>query len=195
MSQIPGYRLGDPSLAPSPVTQDELARLKKALLFTDDDAEALRRAGSILVPQAEAILDVWYGFVGAHDFLLRYFTGPAGPSAEYLSRVRARFGQWIADTCRGEWNDTWLAYQQEIGRRHYTGKNETDGLAAAGTPPFVHWRYVAALAYPIYATVRPFLERGEGDAARVESMHQAWLKAVLLQVILWSQAYIPEGAW
>ncbi len=192
---IPGYRYGDPTLPPSPVTAEDFARLKAALLFTDDDLAALRRAGDILVPQTEAILDVWYGFVGSHDFLLAYFATPQGPSQEYLARVRARFGQWIADTCRAQYDAAWLAYQQEIGRRHCTGKNETDGPAAAGTPPLVHFRYVNALVYPIYATVRPFLEKGESDPAAVERMHQAWLKAVLLQVTLWSHAYVREGAW
>jgi hypothetical protein len=27
----------------------------------------------------------------------------------------------------------------------------------------------------------------------VEVMHQAWVKAVLLQVILWSQPYVRDG--
>ncbi len=27
----------------------------------------------------------------------------------------------------------------------------------------------------------------------VEKMHQAWLKSILLQVILWSQPYIKDG--
>ncbi len=192
---IPGYRYGDPSLPASRLSPEEFARLKAALVFTDDDVAALRRAGTILVPRADAILDVWYGFVGSHDFLLAYFSGPDGPRAEYLSRVRARFGQWIADTCRAEYDDAWLAYQDEIGRRHYTGKNQADGAAAAGTPPFVHFRYVNALVYPIYATVRPFLEQGESDPAQVERMHQAWLKAVLLQVTLWARAYVAPEAW
>jgi hypothetical protein len=35
----------------------------------------------------------------------------------------------------------------------------------------------------------------EGGAApdEVEAMHQAWVKAVLLQVILWSHPYVREG--
>lgn len=113
------------------MTLTELEKLKEALLFGDDDVAALRRACQILVPQTEAILDVWYGFVGAHDFLLHYFSTPTGPSAGYLARVRARFGQWIADTCRAEYDAAWLAYQEEIGRRHLSSKNQTDGPAAA----------------------------------------------------------------
>lgn len=192
---IPGYQYGDPSLPAAPLTATAFADLKRALLFTDDDIAALREAHAILVPQTEAILDVWYNFVGSTPALLAYFSRPDGPSSEYLARVRARFGKWIDDTCRAEYDDAWLAYQHEIGWRHFRRKNSTDGEAAEGTPPIIHWRYLNALVYPIYATVRPCLERGSTDPAAVERMHQAWLKSVLLQVTLWSQPYLSEGSW
>lgn len=194
-SSIPGYRYGDPALPASPVSHEEFANLKAVLLFRQDDVTALRRAGEILVPQTDAILDIWYNFVGAHPFLLAFLSTPSGPSSEYLARVRARFGKWIDDTCNAQFDDAWLAYQQEIGRRHYLGKNQADGKAAAGTPPIINFRYVNALVYPIYATVRPFLEKGGDDATTVDRMHQAWLKAVLLQVTLWGQPYMAAGAW
>jgi hypothetical protein len=180
-------------VAASAVTLEDLDRLKAALLFTDDDVRALRRAHDILASRVEELLDVWYGFVGSHDFLLRYFSTSDGPDGDYLAAVRKRFGQWVLDLTRAEYDAAWLAYQEEIGRRHYTGKNKTDG--ASGTPEIVHHRYVVALVYPIYATVRPFLERGESDPAEVERMHQAWLKAVILSVALWSRSYLREGAF
>jgi hypothetical protein len=192
---IPGYRYGDPSLPPFPLSAEEFANLKAALLFGEEDVAALHRARRLLVPQTEAILDVWYGFIGATPALVAYFARSDGASSEYLHRVRARFGQWIDDTCRAEFDDTWLAYQQEIGWRHFTRKNATDGPAAAGTPSIIHWRYLNALVYPVYATVRPFLEHGAADATDVEQMHQAWLKAVLLQVTLWTLPYLKEGSW
>ena len=194
-ASIPGYRYGDASLPPATTSAVDFERLKAALLFGPEDVQALRRAGGLLVPRTDAILDIWYGFVGANEFLLVYFTTPQGPSQDYLAAVRQRFGQWIADTCRAEYDGAWLAYQQEIGRRHFLAKNQTDGAAAAGTPPVINFRYVNALVYPIYATVRPFLEKGGDDAATVEQMHQAWLKAVLLQVTLWAQPYMAPGAW
>lgn len=196
--QIPGYRLGDPTLAASPVSTDELAMLQAAVLFSDDDRQALRQAGELLAPQVEEILDVWYGFVGSHPFLLASFTGPNGPDTHYLGRVRARFGQWILDTCRAEYDEGWLAYAQEIGRRHVDGKNETDGVV--GTPPLIPHRYLTALIYPIFATIRPFLEKGAAarsgiDAAAIDRMHQAWLKSLILQVTLWSRPYLAAGRW
>ncbi len=192
-TEIPGYRYRDPALPRAPYSVDDLVTLKQALLFTEDDVQALRRAGQILEPYVEEILDVWYGFVGSHDFLLRYFANQQGPIPEYLERVRKRFGQWILDTCRAEYDQAWLDYQYEIGRRHFDRKNQTDGVS--GAPPFVHFRYVNALVYPIYATIRPFLARGEPDPQRVEQMHQAWLKAVLLQATLWSYPYLKEGTF
>jgi hypothetical protein len=181
------------SVATSPVSVAELEKIKQALLFGEEDVAALRQAHDILVPRVEELLDVWYGFVGSHDFLLHYFSTPEGPHEQYLAAVRARFGQWVADTCRAEYDEAWLAKQEEIGRRHYLDKGKTDGVA--GTPPIVHYRYMVPLVYPIYATVRPFLEQGCDDPAQVEKMHQAWLKAVLLQVTLWSRPYVREGAF
>ena len=46
---------------------------------------------------------------------------------------------------------------------------------------------------PITTTLKPFLAEGGADPAEVEAMHQAWVKAVLLQVILWSHPYVREG--
>jgi hypothetical protein len=90
-TEIAGYRHGDPLLAPSPVTLEDLERRKATLPFTDEDAEALRRAHDILAGQVDDILDVWYGFVGSNEHLLADFTSPDGPNADYLQRVRARF--------------------------------------------------------------------------------------------------------
>ena len=44
------------------------------MLFTEDDRRYLRMAGEVLADQVEALLDVWYGFVGSHPHLVRYFS-------------------------------------------------------------------------------------------------------------------------
>jgi Protoglobin len=54
-------------------------------------------------------------------------------------------------------------------------------------------RYVLALLIPITTTLKPFLAKGGATPDEVEAMHQAWIKAVLLQVILWSQPYVRDG--
>ena len=50
-----------------------------------------------------------------------------------------------------------------------------------------------ALLVPITTTLKPFLAKGGAAADEVEAMHQAWVKAVLLQVILWSHPYVRDG--
>jgi hypothetical protein len=124
--------------------------------------------------------------------LLAAFTGPDGqPNQEYLAAVRRRFGRWILDTARAEFDQAWLDYQHEIGLRHTRrGKNRTDGVQAADHIPL---RYVLALLVPITTTLKPFLAEGGATAEEVEAMHQAWVKAVLLQVILWSYPYVRDG--
>jgi hypothetical protein len=191
-TDIPGYTYGTDAVARSPVSLGDLELLQATLLMGEDDMAALRRSGDVLAPQVEAILDVWYGFVGANPHLLAAFTGPDGqPVEQYLAAVRRRFGRWILDTARTEFDQPWLDYQHEIGLRHTrTAKNRTDGVQAADHIPL---RYVLALLVPITTTLKPFLAEGGASADEVEAMHQAWVKAVLLQVILWSYPYVRDG--
>lgn len=51
--------------------------------------------------------------------------------------------------------------------------------------PVVHFRYLWAVVYPM-STIRPFLARKGHGEEEVENMHQAWTKALMLSVILWS---------
>ncbi|WP_084958435.1 protoglobin domain-containing protein [Thermoactinospora rubra] len=189
---IPGYLYGEADR--SPVTLEELADLRASVLLGPEDEQALRLAGDVLEDQVEDVLDVWYGFVGANPHLLAVFaTADGKPDGHYLDRVRARFGQWILDTCRRPYDQAWLDYQHEIGLRHTTAKkNGTDQADAA---PYVPLRHVIALIYPITATIRPFLERKGHSPEQVEAMFQAWFKAVVLQVALWSRAYADVREW
>jgi Protoglobin len=194
MSQtdIPGYTYGTDAVPRSPVSLGELEMLKATLLLGNDDLAALRRSGDLLAGQVEEILDVWYGFVGANPHLLAAFTGPDGqPDQTYLAAVRRRFGRWILDTARADYDQAWLDYQHEIGLRHHrSGKNRTDGARAADHIPL---RYVLALLVPITTTLKPFLAGGGATRDEVEAMYQAWVKAVLLQAILWSHPYVRDG--
>ena len=193
MSQIPGYTYGTATVPRSPISLEEFELLKKTVLFTDKDIAALRQAHDVLADQVDAILDVWYGFVGATPHLLHYFTrrSDGQPDTTYLDRVRQRFGQWIRDLTAANYDQAWLDYQYEIGLRHHRSKkNQTDHVE---TPEHIPLRYVLALTYPIYATIKPFLAKKGHSAEEVERLHQAWLKAVLLSVILWSQPYVRDG--
>lgn len=186
---IPGYAYGQVSR--SPVSLEELDLLKQTVLFSADDEQALRLAGQVLAPQTDAILDVWYGFVGAHPHLLRYFSSNQQPDGNYLARVRARFGQWILDVCNRPYDQQWLDYQHEIGLRHTAAKkNLTDHAAAE---PLIHLRYLTAFIVPLTVTIKPFLQDGEHSEAEVEAMYGAWFKAVTLTATLWSYPYVKEG--
>jgi hypothetical protein len=190
-TDIAGYSYGVPEVARSPVTLEDLALLKQSVLFGAEDERYLRMAGDVLRDQVDDVLDVWYGFVASHDHLVQYFSGSDGqPDAEYLTRVRARFGQWVRDLCERPWDQTWLDYQEEIGLRHTRAKkNQTDGAQA---PDYVPLRYLVAFVYPITATVREFLAKRGDSAEDVENMHQAWFKAVTLTVALWSRPYAAD---
>ncbi len=193
IAAIPGYRHGDPALPASPVTLADLDALRRTLLLGEDDVAALRASRAALEGRVEAILDVWYGFVGATPELLQYFRrrGDGQPDGAYLAAVRRRFGQWILDTADARFDQPWLDWQHEIGLRHAPAKkNLTDGADSA---PLVHFRYLVALAVPVTTTLKPFLAATGVPPAEVERMHAAWVKAVLLQVILWSQPYIRDG--
>jgi hypothetical protein len=191
-TDIPGYTYGTDAVPRSPVSLEELQLLQATLLLDEDDCAALRSSADLLTPRVEDILDVWYGFVGANPHLLAAFTGPDGqPNQQYLAAVRRRFGRWILDTARAEFDQAWLDYQYEIGVRHTRrGKNRTDGVQAADRVPL---RYLLALLVPVTTTLKPFLAEGGASPDEVEAMHQAWIKAVLLQLILWSQPYVRDG--
>ncbi len=189
---IPGYTYGTEALAPSPLTPAEWEQLKQSALFGPEDEQALQLAGEVLADQVEDVLDVWYGFVAAHPHLVAYFGDDQGQiHSDYLAAVRRRFGQWILDTCRRPYDQAWLNYAHEIGRRHHRDrKNQTDGVQAV---PIIHHRYLVAFIYPITATIKPFLARKGHTPQEVERMHQAWFKSVVLQTALWSAPYLPAS--
>ncbi len=190
---IPGYTHGTSAVARSPVTLAELELLKQTLLLASDDVRALQRSKAILADQTDAILDVWYGFVGSTPQLLHFFASPktGEPQGAYLDAVRKRFARWILDTADARFDQAWLDYQHEIGLRHHRSKkNRTDGANAVDQ---VSFRYLSALTIPITTTLRPFLAKKGASGAEVEAMHAAWVKSVLLQTILWSHPYVKEG--
>ena len=191
--RAPGYALGQPTLARAPYSMADLAALQKSMLFGADDVAALRQSRAILADQTEAILDVWYGFVASTPELVVFFgdTRSGQPDGAYLAAVRKRFALWILDTADAKYDQAWLDWQYEIGLRHNrVKKNKTDG---AHGPAQVDFRYLAALTIPITTTLKPFLAKKGASAADVEKMHAAWVKAVLLQAILWSHPYIKDG--
>lgn len=185
--------MGIDTLARSPVSSDDFEKMKASVLFGEEDVKYLKMSYEILKDRTDAILDVWYGFVGANPHLLESFTSKndGQPLVDYLNAVRARFGQWILDTARADYGQQWLDYQHEIGLRHHrTKKNRTDSAASTEIVPF---RYLFLLNFPITFTLKPFLAEKGHSAADVEKMYLAWLKSCLLQITLWSYPYVKDG--
>ena len=83
---VPGYALGQATLARAPYSMADLTALQKSMLFGADDVAALRQSKAILADQTEAILDVWYGFVASTPELVVFFgdTRSGQPDANYL---------------------------------------------------------------------------------------------------------------
>lgn len=190
---IPGYTAGSHSVARSPVSLTDFASMQQSVLFGDDDIKALRQSHDVVKDQVEAILDVWYGFVGSQPHLLASFThkDSGQPLGDYLAGVRRRFGQWILDTASANYDQPWLDYQHEIGLRHHRAKkNLTDGAASTALVPF---RDLFLLVVPVTTTLKPFLARNGHTAAEVDAMHAAWVKSCLLQLTLWSHPYVKDG--
>lgn len=173
-----------------PVTIEELNLLKKTLLWSSDDDKYLKMAGEVLEDQLDDVLDVWYGYVGSNEHLVYYFNSNGKPSADYLTKVRARFKQWVLDLCNKPYDENWLAYQNEIGLRHTSKKGHTDKVK--NTPEIVNYRYMMAFIYPITVTIKPFLAKKGHSQEEVEKMYNAWFKAVVLSDILWTKPYIKK---
>ncbi len=190
---IPGYTYGAPGVPHSPVTGGDVDLLRATLLWSEEDDRYLRMAGEVLADQVDAVLDLWYGYVGSHPHLVHYFTDRNGePIGEYLERVRARFAQWVRDVCSRPYDEVWRDYQHEIGLRHTRAKkNQVDGVDSV---PEISLRYLIAFIFPITATMRSFLANRGHSAEDVDGMYTAWFKAVVLHVCLWSQPYAPD-AW
>lgn len=194
MADIRGYDYGSPSVPPSPVTLEELGRLKQAAGFGPEEERWLRRAGEILTPQAEELVDQWRRLLSAQPHLAAYSRHPDGrPNPEYGAASRPRFVQWVRDVFERPLDQTWLDYQHEIGLRHTRiRKNQTDG---ADAPAHIPLRYVLAFTPVVMTSTRAFLAGNGATHEDVDHMYDAWCKALLLHVTLWSRAYVPAADW
>jgi hypothetical protein len=139
------------------------------------------------------MVDLWRSVIGSQPHLSQWFVGPDGkPDDEYKASVKRRFVQWVIDAAVRPHDRDWLNYQQEIGLRHTPAKkNKTDG---AHTPPLVPFRYLLGFI-PVVLPIREFFTDAIQDEAELKRLEDAWTKAVLLHVTLWSRAYVAEDLW
>jgi len=153
----------------------------------------LARHADLFRAKAESMVDAWRSVIGSQPQLSRWFVGPDGkPDDEYKMSIKRRFVQWVIDVAVRPHDQDWLNYQQEIGLRHTPAKkNKTDG---ADTPPLVPFRYLLGFI-PVVLPIRGFFKDAIQDGAELNKLQEAWTKAVLLHVTLWSRAYVAEDLW
>jgi hypothetical protein len=192
---IPGYTYGQPSVAPSPVTLNDLEQLKASVGLTEEDERFLRMAGAVLDHQVETIVHHWRAqIIAGIPHLARHSRHLDGsPAPDYLERSNGRFQQWIRDSCLRPYDQTWLDYQHEIALRHTRlKKNQTDGVTST---PHVPYGDIVAFLAVLNETIRPYLAAKGHDDSDVSGMHRAWCKSMHLQMALWAKTYMgTEGA-
>jgi len=190
---IAGYDYGQPSVARSPLSIEELRELEQTVGWSDADAETLRRHVDIFRRHAEEMVDAWRAVIAAQPHLIKWFFGPDGSrDAEYAAKVKPRFVRWVVDVATRTHDRAWLDYQEEIGLRHTPAKkNVTDHRH---TPDLVPLRYILAFVPVVTIGSRPFFARYL-DGEELHQLEDAWSKAVQLHVTLWARPYAREAMW
>jgi len=190
---IPGYDYGTPGSAISPVSESDLSQLEQTAGWTAADAAVLARHADLFRAKAESMVDSWRVVIGSQSHLSRWFLKPDGaPNDEYKASVKRCFVQWVIDVALQPHDRDWLNYQHEIGLRHTPAKkNRTDGVQS---PPLVPFRYLLGFI-PVVLPIRGFFTDAIQDDAELKRLENAWTKAVLLHVTLWSRAYVADDLW
>jgi hypothetical protein len=191
--KIPGYDYGTDKAAKSPISMREWEDLKKSALFSEEDVVYLRLSEGVLKDHVQDLLKTWRGIIFDHPHLRAYDEDPATHQVDsgYAKAVAKRFGQWVLDTARANYDQAWLDYQYEIGLRHHrTKKNKTDN---GHTLDHIRARDLIAFSAAIVVSMKPFLAKKGHPPEIVARMYDAWWKSMILQVALWSQPYFREG--
>ncbi|SRR5579871_1507830 len=191
--KMTGYDYGTDKVAKSPISVQEWEELKKSALFSEEDVVYLRLSEEVLKDQVDDLLRTWRGIISDHPHLRAYNEDPETHKfdTDYATAVGKRFGQWVLDTARAQYDETWLDYQYEIGLRHHRSKkNKTDHAHTLG---HIRARDLLAFCASIVVPMRPFLAKNGHSTEVVDRMYDAWWKSMILQATLWSQPYIRDG--
>jgi hypothetical protein len=191
--EIPGYEFGTRKSAVSPVSEEDLRLLEQTVGWSESDSSVLQKHADLIRHQAEHMVDSWRSVIGEQPHLAKWFFGPDGKADdEYKARVKRRFVQWVTDVALRKHDRDWLNYQEEIGLRHTPAKkNVTDG---SQTPPIVPLRYLLGFI-PVVLPIRKFFASVIQNEAELKNLEDAWAKAVLLHITLWSRPYASHDLW
>jgi hypothetical protein len=191
--RIAGYTYGTGEAATSPLTLQDLKRLKEAVWLTPADEEALREAAEVLADQADDMVTAWRARLGDLPFMRPFSGHPDGrPNPEYGAATKPRFDRFIIDACTRPLDQDWLNYQHEIGLRHTRAKkNRTDHADSLDHIPM---RYLLAFTAVVITMGRDYLAAKGASAEQVDRMHAAFTKSVMLHVTVWTRAYV-DADW
>ena len=192
--QIHGYEYGTARAARSPLTLEDLERLKEVVWLTDEDEAALREAAAILADQADEMVSAYRARLGELPWMAPYSQHPDGtPNPRYGAASKPRFDRWIIDACTRPLDQDWLNYQHEIGLRHTTAKKtKTDNADSLDHIPM---RYLLAFTAVVIATAREYLAVTGAPPEQVDRMHSAFTKSVMLHLTVWTRAYVDDPTW
>ncbi|RCG28683.1 protogloblin ApPgb [Sphaerisporangium album] len=192
--EIPGYTYGTEQAATSPLTLQDLERLKAVVGLTPDDEQALLEAARVLADQADDMVTAYRKRLGELPFMRAYSGYPDGtPNPGYGAASKPRFDRFIIDACTRPLDQDWLNYQQEIGLRHTRAKkNATDHADSLDHIPM---RYLLAFTAVVIATAREYLAATGAPAELVDRMHAAFTKSVMLHVTVWTRPYVAADDW
>jgi hypothetical protein len=193
-THIPGYDYGRAQSAHSPLSMEEFRQLEATVGWSEEDGRVLHLYGAIFQERAEEMVGSWRSVIGKQPHLAKWFFGPDGkPDEEYKAKVKTRFVQWVLDACFRPHDQAWLDYQEEIGLRHTPAKkNQTD---FTHTPPVVPLRYLLGFTTVVTIATRKFFTDAGLTGQDLQKLEDAWAKAVLLHVTLWSRPYAKDGLW
>ncbi len=191
--QIPGYTYGTAQAARSPLTLEDLERLKAVVGLTADDERILVEAAQVLADQADDMVTAYRKRLGELPFMRAYSGHPDGsPNPEYGAASKPRFDRFIIDACTRPLDQDWLNYQQEIGLRHTRAKkNATDHADSLDHIPM---RYLLAFTAVVIATAREYLAAGGARPRRSTTCTPPSPKAVMLHVTVWTRPYVDDAA-
>ncbi len=192
-SIIPGYTFGTRESAVSPLSDEDLRQLEETVGWSDADASVLEEHAGLFREHAEHMVDSWRAVIAGQPHLAQWFIAPDGkPDDQYKAQVKRRFVQWVIDVALRPHDRDWLNYQEEIGLRHTPAKkNATD---ARHTPPLVPLRFLLGFV-PVVLPIGSFFAAKIQDEMELKKLGEAWTKAVILHVTLWSRPYAATGLW
>lgn len=192
--KIYGDTYGEPEVAASSVTLQQLEDLKTSVGMTGEDEQYLRLAGEVLADQTAQVVEHWRGrIITSIPHLARHSRTPEGTAIpEYTARSNLRFRQWILDTCIRPYDKDWLNYQEEIARRHTSQKkNQVEGVRST---PYVPLGDIIAFIAVMNETIKPYMGAKGHPKVEVDRMHSAWCKSLQLQAAIWARIYMDAAA-